>query len=290
MLRYCAFVLVAVLAQSSFAQQRDIRPDDHFWRKRVVNRLSLVEKINAPLVFHASDYQNDDPRFSQIDGIVVSLIDGVLKGKYEAIHPENFSEKLDSAALIARMQEFDQALYSEEFDQEDEEDPFEFDNSEFEQPGDDLREEDWDFEEWEADFEASEQQQQEADPLPDYTIDYGPYEGVIHLIEDWVFDKNSSRMVQETDFFEIIWQDPSGTLPEKVLARFMWEDVKDQLELTKWHNRFNDGTGLSVKDVFALRVFNSIVINVGGHPVSSLYESEARKQEIIEFEHNLWSY
>ena len=72
------------------AQERKIRDADVFWKKRVVNRISLIEKINKPLVAHASSYFGEDDRYKETNGIVASLINGVKQGKYAAIHPDNW--------------------------------------------------------------------------------------------------------------------------------------------------------------------------------------------------------
>lgn len=123
-----------------------------------------------------------------------------------------------------------------------------------------------------------------------FEVDYGAYEEVIHMVEDWIFDKNTSTMVKKVDFFEIIWVDPTGTLPDKVLARFKYEDVRDQLDQTMWKNRFNDAEIRTLREVVELRIFNGILINVGGEGVMTLQEADRRKQEMIEFEHHLWNY
>ena len=41
---FLMFATLAAIAQPS------VRADDRFWSKRVVNRVSMVEKINRPLV------------------------------------------------------------------------------------------------------------------------------------------------------------------------------------------------------------------------------------------------
>ena len=89
-------------------------------------------------------------------------------------------------------------------------------------------------------FEEQPGQLGQAAPATDALPDLAPYEEVMHIVEDYIFDKNTSSMQQRIDFFEIIWVDPTGALPEKVLARFMWKDVREQLDQTMWKSRFND--------------------------------------------------
>ncbi len=276
-----------LLSSQSIAQERKIRESDHFWRKRVVNRISLIEKVNQPLVRHAASfYGGEEGKFTETNGIVVSLINGVKQGKYVAFHPDSWDEELDYTALRSRMMEFDQDVQgTDNFDESNNE--FEADDFDYSDPFADssvVREED----EWP--FEDVEPASAEQVAMEENKIDYYPYEQVIHMVEDWIFDKGQSEMVQRIAFFEIIWVDPAGILPERVLARFKWEDVKPQLGNTQCYNRFNDAHARSMKEAMALRMFNSLVIHVGNEPVRTLHEAIRRKQELVEFEHHLWSY
>lgn len=282
MQKFVLFMMILAVSCPSLIAQIDTRTEDQFWKKRLVNRISLTEKINQPLVKHQSDFYAPNERFNQTNGLISSLLEGLKKGQYVAYHPEGWEMQLSYDQVEQRMREFEQALTGEQ-DQWEEEAEAET------TPADEGWSDEWTVEEeWASPFEsepalASGANQPEA-------LDLGPYEEVVHLVEDWVFDKNRSEMVQKPDFFEVIWVDPSGALPEKVLARFRWQDVRHQLDKTMWKARFNDATALSVREVFELRLFHSFLINVGGEPIMSLQEAQRRKQEIIEFEHHLWSY
>lgn len=272
------------------------RPEDHFWRKRIVNRIALTEKMNKGLIFHESPFYGNEGKFKETDGLVVTLLNGVKDGKYVAYHPENWEKIMNYEDLVARMGEFDEALTgsSEEFDQT--EDDFEIDReaeSEWE-TGEEwtLGEEDLDeTEEWATPFDEGVGDGSEGQgDFSSHEPDLAQYEEVIHLVEDWIFDKTRSDMLQVPSFFEVIWTDPTGSLPEKVLARFVWKDVKEQLDIAQWKSRFNDAEARSLREAFELRLFHAIMINVGGQPILSLQEAERRRQEIVEFEHHLWSY
>ncbi|MEO0470147.1 MAG: hypothetical protein AAF206_11040 [Bacteroidota bacterium] len=283
MKQFCLTALCLILGTSAFAQFKT-RQDDHFWRKRVVNRISMVEKINKPLVNHVSHFYSEGGQYPEQQGLVVSLINGVKAGQYTAYDPDNGIKPMSYQELVDRMNEFDQAMgIEEEYDEEDTETS----------PRESEWGDDWEVsssdEAWASPFEEEVSKASVAAPEPE-VVDYGPYEEVIHMVEDWVFDRTRSSMVYNIDFFEIIWVDPSGLLPEKVLARFKWDEVRTQLEKTQWKNRFNDAQVRSMAEVFELRLFNSILINVGGEPIRTLQEAERRRQELLEFEHHLWSY
>ena len=281
-------VILVVVTETFLSAQPHVRQDDHFWRKRIVNRISLVEKVNKPLVLHASSYYSENSTYPETEGMIASLINGLKQGKYIAYHPEDWRQTLNYEDLIKRMEEFDKALQPVE---EDDWDDTELEFNEV-------------IDEWEGDWKVEESAAEKdwANPFgedpgvngsnqtEEQEMDLAAYEEVIHMVEDWVFDKTRSDMVQQIDFFEVIWSDPLGTLPEKVLARFKWQDVKEQLDQTMWNSRFNDAQARSIAEIFELRIFNSILIDVGGVPVRSLQEAERRRQEIIEFEHHLWSY
>lgn len=266
--------------------QYTIREDDHFFRRRVVNRISLDEKINRPLVHHESSYYGEGGEFPEKDGLIVSLINGLKQGKYLAHDPEDWSKTMSYQELEDRMEEFDIALRGED-NWGDEGIPYDEVEDDFLNSN-----ERWSGEEWplEDEYGMSVQQETQESVQEPFVVDYEPYEQVVHMVEDWIFDKGRSEMKQSIAFFEIIWVDPTGVLPEKVLARFDWKDVEDQLDQTQWKNRFNDGHTRSMKDIFVMRMFNGYMINVGGEPVVDLMEAERRRQKMVEFEHNLWSY
>jgi hypothetical protein len=275
-----AFVLLAALGAHA---QPAVRKDDQFWKRRLVNRLVLVEKINRPLVAHASNIYEADERFAFRNGLVGTLLEGVKAGNYAAYDPENWSRALSYEELLSRMRENDEALtgpQEEELDPDLLPDPFAAEAS---------SEDEWEWEEVPSAGASVAQTQSPAAPVL-YTPDLAPYEEVIHIVEDWIFDKNRSMMVQQIQYFEVIWVDPTGSLPEKVLARFKWSEVQEQLDRTMCYNRFNDAEQRSIAETLELRLFHSFIINVSGTPLRSIAEAEMRRQELVEFEHHLWSY
>lgn len=292
-MRYSLFkiVLAGVCLLTTFqplAGQPHVRTEDHFWRKRVVNRISLVEKINNPLVISSSPYYGGSEKFTEMNGMVQSLINGLKKGKYLAYDPDDWKKTLTYEDVVARMTEFELAIMVDESETWGDESL----DENFDEHTEDDGSSEWVYEEtseqWASPFESD--PQTENSPALVKPLDFAPYEEVIHMVEDWVFDKNTSTLVKQIDFFEVIWADPTGILPEKVLARFMWKDVKEQLEETRWTSRFNDAECRSIAEVFDLRIFHSFLINVGGTPIISLSEAEQRRQELVDFEHHLWNY
>jgi hypothetical protein len=284
--------------------QMPVSPDDQFWKKRVVRRIDLREKINRPLVYHESNYY-DKSRFTQKNGIIAAIFAGIKNGDYMAYNPETWEETWDYTQLVQRMMRFDQAIEQQQpavdgfydVDMEIERLQHEFS----------VIVEDESFKpsaaEWggfryletlapiSALTDSQEKKSGEyAAQVKNYQIDYGLYEESLHIVEDWIFNSERSAMQQNIKYFEIIWSDPTGQLPERVLARFKWEDVKGVLAKTQWKNRFNDAEIRSIKEVMELRIFHGYAIDIGGEPIRTLPEAALREQQMFEFEHNLWSY
>lgn len=291
------YLLICILFIVDFSDtiaQVPVRTEDHFWRKRAVRRIDLNEKINRPLVNHESQYYIDD-KYTEQNGIVAALINGLKRREYIAFHPDDWDKTLDYGMLVERMIEFDQALTGIQEEMDYDAEGAEMDNlyEEF-----DLEEpkgtDGWGSFEYEGVSVKKEADGMQTTPfraeVADYQIDYAYYEESLHIVEDWVFNRARSSMQQNIDYFEVIWTDPSGMLAEKILARFKWEDVKEILARTQWKNRFNDSEVRSIKEVCELRIFHGYLINYGGVDIRTLREAQKRELEMIEFEHHLWSH
>ena len=272
--------------------QPGIREDDHFWRRRIVNRISLVEKINQPLVRHESNYYSENGRYTHTDGMIMALIDGMKAGKIVAYDPDSWDKTYTYEELVARMRDFESAVQPVSEDGWGSEAGLEeAEATTLDQGWNEESAVEWNVgqdSEWGTPFDQA-PGSSAVSPLQTFP-EIAPYEQVLHVVEDYIFDKNTSRLQQRIDFFEVIWVDPGETLPEKVLARFRWVEVREVLDETMWKSRFNDAEARSVAEVFDLRIFHAFPIQVGGHPVRTLMEAERRRQEMVEYESHLWNY
>ena len=120
--------------------------------------------------------------------------------------------------------------------------------------------------------------------------------------EEWYFDKQRSEMlVRIIAICPIRIVEKDG---ESVPERLFWVPYDDNLRKilinAPFFNRSNSAARLSYDDVFLRRVFDSYIIredniydrsiNEYAKGVKALKESERIKEEIIDFEQNLWEY
>lgn len=248
--------------------QHSVRPEDNFHRRRMVYRMDMQEKINQPFVRvqDLGENQGQAPA-----GLVSSLLGGLEKGLYPAYLPDQMNLPSQYSDVLARMQEFDEALTGIP-----------------EEPDAPWQDEDTAF----ATFGIASPffQSQSAHPASFRDLDLGPYEQVIQWAEDQIFDEVKGQMLYRPAYIQLVWTDPGGALPEKILACFKWTDVSGYLDQTPFPNRFNEAETRTMKQAFEMRMFHAYIISVSGQGVMSLGESEHLRKEQVAFEHHLWSY
>jgi hypothetical protein len=277
MKRY-ACILPALLAFSlratAFAQEGfNIPPrvEDHFQRNTVITRIALDEKINAPLIEATSMSVYDKGKFDNTNGLVAALLGGLESGQFLAVDPNDLSKTLtyDDVLNISK------SLEGEPSDPWDEPECAECDLDDT-----DVLDED----------KLDEDVYGTANPDDVNGIRTAPFESVIEIIEDRIFDKNRSAEIHKIQYIRLVWVDPSETLPDKNFICLKYDDVLTALENTQWHNKYNDAEDRNLREIFELRLFNGITTNVSGRGVRTLVEAEFRRNQALEFEHNLWSY
>jgi gliding motility associated protien GldN len=120
--------------------------------------------------------------------------------------------------------------------------------------------------------------------------------------EDWIFDKQRSvfepRIIGIAPMVKV---KAAGQVLDDQPAFWIYFPEARQLLVTKEVvNRRNDATGLSYDDVFMKRLFASYVVKESNPEdlrikdyalgIDKLYESERVKKELMDREHDLWSY
>lgn len=282
---FLSCLLLSGVFSQLFAQEVQIREQDNFWRRRVVKRIDMNEKINQPLHNHGFDVMvtSANAKYAEKNGLIVAFLNGVEKGDFLAYNPDT-GKPMDWQTLFARMKEqggvWEDNNAEIAFAEEEEKSSNTFANWN----------EELDKQEKNSFIAYTKKQKNSPQKALNSQINYTPYEQEFQIVEDWIFDKNRSVMAYNIDYFQVIWSDPSGVSRDKVLANFYYKDVSELLEKTQWQNRMNEAETRSMKEIFDLHIYHGIVTNVSGREVQTLYESQKREQEMIEYEHNLWNY
>lgn len=284
------FATILFLATTSqlFAQFPP-REEDHFWRRKVMNKIDLTEKVNLPLIAREWSWYRQYNQGTETKGLIVALMEGLQSGKFNAYATDSLDKALDYAQVMDLMKEARGEKKTEEsgggFDED-----VDGDGGETEEGGGS----DWDFGD---EFGVSgEDEGGEKKPEGDIVFgagdEYAPLENYITFIEDRIFDKNRSAMVYDIQYISLYFVDPGGILRDRSICTFKYKEVMEFLEKTQWKNKFNDAENRNMREIFELRLFNSYIVNVSNinFGVNSLEEAEFRKQQIVEFEHNVWSY
>ncbi|MEM7038642.1 MAG: hypothetical protein AAF570_16775 [Bacteroidota bacterium] len=257
------------------------RLDDHFQRRLVVNRIDLTEKLNEPIVATENPALYNANAHGETQGMIMSLLNGIKSGKYLAYDPDSLNKSLTYEDVVELAQQIGGTM----------EDPDEIPDWEME--------EEWEIdEEWEVDEEdGSSGGEGDWDVIDGASaasgtedIDVAAFETVVEFIENRIFDKNRSDMVYDIQYIRLVWVDPGETLPDKNFICLRYADVLETLEDTQWKNRHNDAECRNLREVFEQRMFNSFAINISGRGARTLEESDLRSTQMLEFEHNLWSY
>ncbi len=258
------------------------RVDDHFQRNLVINRIDLTEKINAPIVATTDGGMYANSRYPENNGLIKALVNGLKSGKYLAYDPDNLTRSLTYEDVVVKAQSKTGDVEIED----PSEDPEIWMEEEGEYPleGDELN----------GEVNGTVQWQQGGTPngggAEDEDFSLAPFETVLEFIENRIYDKNRSDLVNEIQYIRMVWVDPGEVLPDDNFICLKFSDVLETLEATKWKNAFNDAEDRNMREIFEERIFNSIVLNVSGHGSRTLNDAEFQRNKLVEFEHNLYSY
>ena len=121
--------------------------------------------------------------------------------------------------------------------------------------------------------------------------------------EDWIFDEETSTMqVRILGIAPIIevYGDDGELRGEQVLFWAYYPALRQILAKHRYFNVKNDATTITWADIMDMRYFSSYIYKESNvydrriqdytTGVDAMLESERIKQEIFEFEHDLWSY
>lgn len=230
----------------------DIREADIYWEKRIWRNIDFREKINLPFTW-------------PVDPFAAIVYDAVKTGELKAYSPlyDDFSEgtELPLEQILIKFERIDTTWI---FDEETYEEKPIIIKSEF-------------------------------DPFSVQKI---------QIKEDWVFDEETSTMVVRiiglTMMRDRIDPTTGETLGSEPMFWIYYPDLRNILIRHEVFNDQNSARYLTFEDIFEMRLFNSYIVkedNVYDRLIENyatgidqVLESERIKQEIFDFEHNLWEF
>jgi gliding motility associated protien GldN len=120
--------------------------------------------------------------------------------------------------------------------------------------------------------------------------------------EDWIFDRQRSvyepRIIGIAPMVKV--KAAGQDLGEQPAFWIYFPEARQILVTKEVMSRSNDATGLSYDDMFMKRLFSSYIVKVSNpddlrikdyaQGIDKLYEAEKIKKDLLDFEHDLWSY
>lgn len=121
----------------------------------------------------------------------------------------------------------------------------------------------------------------------------------LRIMEDWYFDRQRSQLMVQILAICPTKVDDQG-VPEPMFWVSYNTNTREILAKSNFFNSANPGAPLNYDEIFMKRIFDSYIykeenpydrkINLYAQGEDALWESERIKQEIIDFEQNLWEY
>ena len=230
----------------------DIREADIYWEKRIWRNIDFREKINLAFTW-------------PVDPFVQIVYDAVVSGELKAYSPlyDDFSEgtELPLEQIIIKFNRTDTT--------------------------------------WILDEETYE----EKPVIIKTEFDYQTVQK-IQIKEDWVFDEETSTMVVRIIGLTMIRDriDPTTgeTLGSEPMFWIYYPDLRGIIIRHEVFNEKNSARYLTFEDIFEMRLFSSYIVKEDNvydrfienytSGIDQVLESERIKQQIFDFEHNLWAF
>ncbi|MCS7085414.1 MAG: hypothetical protein RMM53_06495 [Bacteroidia bacterium] len=267
------------------------RTDDHMWRRKVLFRIDLNEKVNKPMqeeekpiyMGKEGDFPNREKHFDTKSGIVFGLLRCFEEGRFQAYEPDELDRLLNDdgtinalKANLAKISDQGGAVAAEESvdaaGSEDEDDFGVDEDSGPEEPG--------------VEDVLSTQSKDE------FKETFSNLTSVIEFIEDRIFEKNKSDMFYDIQYIRLYYvpTPDQGAIRDRPVVAFRYDDIKTCLDEIQWPSKHNDAEYRSMREIVELRLFNSYIINLSRDNIDTKELAERRRLAMVEFEHNLWSY
>ena len=122
---------------------------------------------------------------------------------------------------------------------------------------------------------------------------------ILRIMEDWYFDRQRSQLLVRILAIGPVMIKKDGTTEQLFWISYN-DNTRELFAKSNFFNRDNPGAALNYDQVFMMRLFDSYIYKEENpydrkiidyaNGVKALYESDRIKQELIDFEQNLWEY
>lgn len=243
-----------VSAQKKIVPYPDVREADMMWKKRIWRAIDFNQKMNLPFYYPVDSH---DGCRSFINVIMDALKEGTIQA-YEVTTTGELNKAIPYSKLIKSLDK--EKVYEKRDDY--------------------------------GNVVGSEKR----------TVKFRS-ENVkrLHIMEDWYFDsKRSQMLVRIRAICPVVMTDDSIPMPNELFWVKFNDSTRMVLAEAPYFNRTNSAARLNYDEVFWKRLFDSFIYKeenvydrrIGDYAkgIDALYESERIKQEIIDYEQNVWEY
>jgi len=286
-----------VQAQANVAEVPQYNPNsvsaipkyEHLYKVRVWKRVDLKEKQNQ-------GYFAKNRELSKI------IIEGIISGEINHIYEnDSLTTEITKDEFLAKLRLYEEAegdTYDEWYDDElyYEGDPVTYNGLNYEATADDNEgyPPDTSPEYWQVLVE-----EQDTYTYPEISL--------VEIMEDLIFDKRRSRLYHDLQTIKLY---VPGTVAvegfNKDLGVFSYKELEDYFrrrpDICIWYNQYNSAENKNLADAFLLRTYHGNIHKVENPEDLSLtaiynesrkaglFAAEWMEMQIMEKEHNLWSY
>jgi len=295
-------MLALAIGIPGFAQQSITEVPEY--NPMSVSPIPKYEQLYKVTVWRRVDLQERQNKgfFTKSNELSKILIQGVMSGEISHIYlNDSLTTEITKEEFLANRNMYDEEDVVGEDPWYDDEfyymgDPVEFngvnyeslqDNNEGNSP--DSSPEFWTVEELEAEI---------------YT--YGET-SLIQIREDIIFDKRRSRLYYDTQAITLyVPGEYTAEKFDKPLGVFSYKELEDYFrrrpDICIWYNQYNSAENKNLADAFLMRLFHGNLTKVenpddaliseiyDGSPKEGIFAAEWLEMQLMEKEHNLWSY
>lgn len=275
-----------------------IRSADIMWRKRLFLRIDLQEKANSWItrgeLYQQSDIDvsatraryTDQGMSANREGLVRALFDGWARGSIGAYKPNEllcpltygeFEQDLQGTAPVPGAKDSTAAPAADDGLGDD--------------FGDFGGEDDLggDFGDFGDEFAADATVDASTTVPAENALVKLEYEYTMYVLEDRMFDKVRSE-IRNNILYIVLTRLTPGSNVLKEVAAFKYCEIREFLQTVEVRNRFDDSGGKTAAEVFENHLYVYIISTYGSDLPPSIWAAEQRNQQMVEFEHHLWSY